>query len=737
MILPESWVSAAGAPVLHRCVAEAAPGAMAKSASASNRMARSTAATVVEMVDGQAKLSRGSVSVLLGPFMAKCLVKAPQPFAAGRGLWLSFALPSGGQLHIIALYGVSAAASDMQSKQLAADLAADTQGILDRLTGERVIGVGDFNSVMRECDRKSRKLTAYDGPNMDTALVKVFADNNFVDAPAMEFEQTFVPSYVSGQTSSRIDGFWISPALVTEHKGAASRAGRPLCGCLRRPGPFSSDHMLVMMNLTAIHPVSTPPGGRAGIAVAARPPGTTVWSLKGRRLQRYKDALAGMVATPESALAKALQTYRTAIPSALWDEEMGRLENVRSGGLGISEEHRETVSEALEVLLLTLAGVIREAEAVARAPTTPPRPLQANEIPTPEWYRTAVSFVNRAEKLRAAQMVPWTRDIGEYVDMVLEQLMDAQKQLGFLEGYDLAQTGGVESAAGQCVERLQHVGFSRSGTGEWSRQVPRVEEEPSFRSKMQTITGRGSDGIIDGIVQEQQSQDDEEHDVMVKVWRTSHTALDDIVTTAIKDWTSDKAKVFPYSAAAAAALLQPTGSFGDGVPHAQRRKTKGEVKANGKAALQLWRRAIARAQRLSRVDIAGVTAATNFRVQGRFRGRDYEGTITSMLEAQVLESDLDPQQQQPGMMEVFVVKYDEDNDEEHRDAYTIYDLELPAEFPQRPESFKWSTEELARLQEEAKKACIQLPEQLQEFLQENRSRDRLTTVPFEVAHATW
>ena len=115
---------------------------------------------------------------------------------------------------------------------------------------------------------------------------------------------------------------------------------------------------------------------------------------------------------------------------------------------------------------------------------------------------------------------------------------------------------------------------------------------------MQTITGRGSDGIIDGIVQEQQSQDDEEHDVMVKVWRTSHTALDDIVTTAIKDWTSDKAKVFPYSAAAAAALLQPTGSFGDGVPHAQRRKTKGEVKANGKAALQLWGRAIARAQRL-------------------------------------------------------------------------------------------------------------------------------------------
>ena len=69
------------------------------------------------------------MSVLLGTFLAKCLVIAPQPFAAGRGLWLSFALPSGGRLHIVALYGVSATASDMQSKKLAADLAADTQGI--------------------------------------------------------------------------------------------------------------------------------------------------------------------------------------------------------------------------------------------------------------------------------------------------------------------------------------------------------------------------------------------------------------------------------------------------------------------------------------------------------------------------------------------------------------------------------------------------------------------------------
>jgi hypothetical protein len=90
---------------------------------------------------------------------------------------------------------------------------------------------------------------------------------------------------------------------------------------------------------------------------------------------------------------------------------------------------------------------------------------------------------------------------------------------------------------------------------------------------------------------------------MVKVWRTSHTALDDIVTAAIEDWTSDKAKVLLYSAAAAAALLQPTGSFGDGVPHAQRRKFKEEVTTSGEAALRLWRRTTARAQRLSRVGI--------------------------------------------------------------------------------------------------------------------------------------
>ena len=42
-----------------------------------------------------------------------------------------------------------------------------------------------------------------------------------------------------------------------------------------------------------------------------------------------------------------------------------------------------------------------------------------------------------------------------------------------------------------------------------------------------------------------------------------------------------------------------------------------------------------------------------------------------MLEAQVLESDLGPPQLQPGTMEVQVVKYGEDNDEEHRYACTI------------------------------------------------------------------
>ena len=54
--------------------------------------------------DKQTRIKRGVATAPISPVMIPFLRSAPQPFAAGRGLLLTFGLPDG-PLHIIALSG--------------------------------------------------------------------------------------------------------------------------------------------------------------------------------------------------------------------------------------------------------------------------------------------------------------------------------------------------------------------------------------------------------------------------------------------------------------------------------------------------------------------------------------------------------------------------------------------------------------------------------------------------------
>jgi exonuclease III len=155
---------------------------------------------------------------------------APQPFGAGRGLHLTFDLPDGA-LHIIALYGVSAASSTPQKISYALDVSSELRIRLLNLTGQRVICIGDFNAVWRACDRIKKNMKTYDKASY--ALVNVFIEFRFLDAPAQTFGDNFVPSYFHQNIGdSRIDSIWLSPKIHLHNKDT-------LAGALKKPGPFA------------------------------------------------------------------------------------------------------------------------------------------------------------------------------------------------------------------------------------------------------------------------------------------------------------------------------------------------------------------------------------------------------------------------------------------------------------------------------------------------------------------
>jgi hypothetical protein len=114
LVLPESTVSRGTAASVKRFVSKTIPGATAASAPASSTASITTESYIdIADSDKQTRIKRGAVTVLVSPAMAPFFRSAPQPFAAGRGLHLTFDLPDG-DLHIIALYGVSAASSTPQ-----------------------------------------------------------------------------------------------------------------------------------------------------------------------------------------------------------------------------------------------------------------------------------------------------------------------------------------------------------------------------------------------------------------------------------------------------------------------------------------------------------------------------------------------------------------------------------------------------------------------------------------------
>jgi hypothetical protein len=114
LVLPEATVSRGTAASVKRFVSKMIPGTTAASAPTSSTASITTESYIhIADTDKQTRIKRGAVTVLVSPAMTPFFRSAPQPFGAGRGLHLTFDLPDGA-LHIIALYGVSAASSTPQ-----------------------------------------------------------------------------------------------------------------------------------------------------------------------------------------------------------------------------------------------------------------------------------------------------------------------------------------------------------------------------------------------------------------------------------------------------------------------------------------------------------------------------------------------------------------------------------------------------------------------------------------------
>ncbi|KAJ1466262.1 hypothetical protein T484DRAFT_1988407, partial [Baffinella frigidus] len=297
--------------------------------------------------DKKERIGSGGIVALITKEMADKYKPTSAHYCSGRILHLQI-----GQLHILAVYGVSAPTSQPQ-RQLQREVHDQLHELIRPLqhtqqnqinagtTPIRIMLVGDINSASNpSLDRSSKKATGYDkSPHAITALLTSLG---FIDMHRKRHPQSEHYSFyrtnkhdVEKPTTSRIDGIYLDA-----HTAGLYPADRysSAIGCL--PGPYTTDHRPVFVSFSALLTPPTTPTTPESLPN----PRLSRWPLKEHQTNLYKEALHPNKPLGAEILAE-IESWRTT-NNALNDEpQTNRTSAMNTNICNIFQHLREAVQE--------------------------------------------------------------------------------------------------------------------------------------------------------------------------------------------------------------------------------------------------------------------------------------------------------------------------------------------------------------------------------------------------------